>query len=358
MKSPLSCVPLMVLLALACGTPSRTPAAGRPSDSAAHVAAADPQGTPFGGGREAALARVHAADQARAQVESADAANDAPEAGLTPDELLRIRQASRDRRSVFASPGGARPTYLRRSLDPVFGTVMMRIAGETGTPIGAVAGTWGADARHVYSKQQPWSADGALILVQNRGGSGPSQVLLDGDTFEPRGAPCKGSPLWDYRWHPSATHAHELINVDKGGRRLDWFDITTCAVTRQWTLPMTVQGFGSGEGNPSNDGRFIALGDQKTMFVVDMDPQPPLPPYPSVRIGPLYSFPACSLNVADPAKYEIDNISVSPSGRYVVVKFGSTGIDSSRDALRVYDVDPVTLALAPHAMSASAMRCG
>jgi hypothetical protein len=386
MRRTFSGLPLLTLLAFACGAPSHTPAAGRPSDSTSRVAAIDtganagdprsriaaadpssdggsapaaPSGqTPFGGGSQAALARVRAAEQARPQIESSDAAADAPQAGLTPEQLLRVRQAIRDQRSVFGTPLTARPTYLRRAFDPVFGTAVMRIAGETGSPIGAVPGTWGADARHVYSKQEPWSADGSLIMVQNRGGGGPPQVVLDGQTFEPRFAPCHPSPLWDYRWHPAAAHAHEMINVDKGGSRLDWFDVTSCAITRQWTLPFPVDGFGSGEGNPSNDGRFVALGSQKAMFVVDMDPQSPAAPYPNYRIGPIYSFPPCSLNVADPAMGKVDNISISASGRYVVVKYGGTGVDSTRDAIRIYDVDPATLALSPRAMSASAMRCG
>jgi len=36
---------------------------------------------------------------------------------------------------------------------------------------GGVPGTWGSDARHHYSKDQPWNSDGTLIALQNGGGT-------------------------------------------------------------------------------------------------------------------------------------------------------------------------------------------
>ena len=105
-------------------------------------------------------------------------------------------------------------------------------------------------------------------------------------------------------------------------------------------------GIGSGEGNPSNDGRFVALASATQLFVVDMDPQPPLAPYPSRRIGPLFDISTCGLA----SGCSIDWVSISASGKYAVVSYNG-------DHPRIFDIDPNTLALTPHAMLASSPRC-
>src|SRR5207245_4017098 len=144
------------------------------------------------------------------------------------------------------------------------------------------------------------------------------------------------------RWHPSRSHPHEQINVDRTGTELMWFDVVACTKTRSWALPITVgEGIGSGEGNPSNDGRFVALGNNAAMFVVDMDPQPPYAPYPNRRIGPVYTFPPCSLTASAPNSWVINSVAVSPSGKFVDISFDS-GNDTTYDANRIYAVDPAT----------------
>ena len=254
-------------------------------------------------------------------------------------------------------PQSPRPPYLVPVADSVLGGVIERITNDPGLPTTPLPGTWGNDARHVYSTQQPWSSDNTLLSIENRGGS-PSPLILDGSTYAPKLAPCPNYPFYDYRWHPSHLHPHEQINVDSSGTELMWFDVVDCIKTRLWTLPIKVNyGIGSGDGNPSQDGRFVALGNDSAMFVVDMDPQPPFAPYPSRRIGPVYSFPPCSLSTSNPGDCTIGNLSVSPSGRYVDVKYTS-GSDTTADVHRVYEVDPATLALAPHRMATASLRCG
>jgi hypothetical protein len=93
------------------------------------------------------------------------------------------------------------------------------------------------------------------------------------------------------------------------------------------------------------------------MFVVDMDPQPPFAPYPNVRIGPVYTYPPESLTTADPGTWTVNNLSISPSGRYVDVKFGSPDDCGSYDMHRIFEVDPATLALKPHNMATGSLRC-
>ena len=255
-------------------------------------------------------------------------------------------------------PNEARPGYLVPSIDPAFGTLVTRITNDTGQPTDPVPGVWGADARHVYGTQQPWNADQTLLILENREGGSPTRLILEGSTYEPLWAPCADAGLFDYRWHPSRAHAHELINVSNDGSTLSWIDIVACARTRAWSLPIAVNyGIGSGNGNTSRDGRFVALGNERGMFVVDMDPQPPFTPWPASRIGPVYTFPPCSLSVTTPTNCAIGSLSISPSGRYIDLKYaGST--DTTADLHRIFDVDPATLAISPHRMDDQALRCG
>src|SRR5438874_2564607 len=57
--------------------------------------------------------------------------------------------------------------------------------------------------------------------------------------------------------------------VAAGGRRgLSWFDVVSCTETRSWALPIAADyGIGSGEGNPSNDGRFVLIGGTRQIYV-------------------------------------------------------------------------------------------
>src|SRR4029079_10973169 len=66
----------------------------------------------------------------------------------------------------------------------------------------------------------------------------------------------------------------------------------------------------------------------------------------------------CGVNPSNPSgACRIGNISISPSGRYVDVKFSASS-DTTQDLHRIYEVDPATLALHPHPMDVSALRCG
>lgn len=237
----------------------------------------------------------------------------------------------------LATPDTPKPAYLVPGYPEPFGLKVTRITGDPGSrtalPAGGVV-IWGADARPHYSNDQPWSADGSLLVIQNSGA--PRVLYLDGETYRPVRAPCPDDDAYDDRWHPSRAHAHERIAINRTGR-LSWFDVVRCTRTRSWTLPLPVREIG---GSPSDDGRFIALTDGQRFFVVDMDPQPPFAPYPARRIGPAIDFTtSCGLRGGCPANW----VSISPSGRYVVV-------DYHGDHLRVFEVDPRTLAAAPRPM--------
>lgn len=266
--------------------------------------------------------------------------------------------------AVFGIPSLAEPMYLSPMRDPVFGTWVLRIAADGGAPLAPLTGQWSEVSRHVYSKQQPWNADLTLLSIRNVG-SGTSPLLLDGSTYLPVRGPCPNYDRWDYRWHPSILHANEQINVNRAGTELMWFDVMRCTKTRSWPLPIVADyGIGSGEGNVSADGRYVAIANQHQVVVVDMDPGPPsAPEWPYVRIGPVFTFPPCSLDVTRPELGRIDHVSISPSGRYITVKYaglaaeGAAACDTLCDMHRVFEVDSA-LVIRPHTMDVSALRCG
>ena len=253
--------------------------------------------------------------------------------------------------AVLAEGAAARPAYLAPVREPDLGTTIVRISGDAGTAIAGTKGRWGRDARHAYSKQAPWNADGSLLLLQNRDGGSPARLLLDGRTYKPRALECGDDVLWDYRWHPR--RAQVLVNVDKAGRELSLFDVSECRKVASWSLPVEVDGIGSGEGNVTDDGRYVALGNDDVLFVVDLTA-----PSGPARTGPMFDLVPCGVDPSNGSRdCRIGNVSISPSGRYVDVKFKGAS-EETKDLHRILAVDPATLALAPHTMSATSTRCG
>lgn len=284
--------------------------------------------------------------------------SEAPVRAAIPGFLGTVTDSS----AVFTIPAVPKPAYRGVGLDPVFGTRVSRVTNDPGQPVGTAPGVWGADARHVYSKQQPWNADGTLLTLENRAGDASSSpLILDGETYAPRFTPCGAYGAYDYRWHPSPAHAREQINVNSAGTELMWFDVENCVKTRSWVLPFAADyGIGSGEGNVSADGRYVVISDASRMVVVDMDPRAPnAPAYPFKRIGPVYTLPPCSLEVGAPTTCPIGNISISPSGRYIDVKYAAVGAacDTLCDMHRIFEVDSA-LIIRPHRMATASLRCG
>ena len=269
-----------------------------------------------------------------------------------------------DSAAVFPMPVIPQPDYLRALLDPTFGTAVTRISGDAGTSMGALGSQWGPIVKNVYSKVQPWNSNQTLIELDNSG-PGLDPVFVDGQTYQPVRGPCPNYDHWDSRWHPKLVHSREQINVNKAGTELMWFDVVNCVKTRSWTLPIVADyGIGSGEGNVSNSGRFVAIANQHQMVVVDMDPTSIVaPPYPYKRIGPVYTFAPCSLDVARPDSGFIGNVSISPTGKYIDVKYAGLALpgqpvcDTLCDMHRIFEVD-TSLVIRPHNMADASQRCG
>jgi hypothetical protein len=253
--------------------------------------------------------------------------------------------------TVFTIPQVAKPYYGISFIDPTFGTRITRIADDAGQAVSWAgpppgSGIWGGNARHHYSKDQPWNSDGTLIAILNeQSGATPGEIFLDGDTYQVRYGKCDNYILGDARWHP----LYPNIRINARSSTLEWFDVVNCTQVRSWSLPFsTGSAFGSYEGNPSFDGRFAVMcnSDGSKACVVDMDPQPPFAPYPDKRIGPVYTgIPVGGMS--------FDWASVSPSGKYCVVAYDAP----TTDHLRVFDINPTTLAISPRVMPAGSLEC-
>jgi hypothetical protein len=246
-----------------------------------------------------------------------------------------------------------------------FGVTLVRVGGDPGEPLaltGDASGpqvSWGTRSTHHAFKDQPWNADQTFIWLRNAGDPGrPRALLLDAATLRPAGA-CAGysSVLQggDDRWHPSA--GHRLVRVGVTGRsprRLVWYDAGACRVVREADIPaergFSPRGIGDGEGNLTQDGRYVFLHDRERLEgrLVDMQPAAPCPAG-TVLSGGMCFGPVLALECGlTGASCTIGHTSLSPSGRSLVVKHTVKGRSgASEDLLRIYSTDLARLTAAP-----------
>jgi hypothetical protein len=249
-----------------------------------------------------------------------------------------------DANTVFSIPSAGKPGYLGPQLDPTFSTWVCRIAADPGTTGSDLTGggyTWGTDARQEYSKDQPWSADGSLLFLENTEGTGttPDELYLDGLTYQVkyRKTPHTPSGSHEGRWMRLAGYPASRLIAGYPGSTLRVLDVPTDTVSHAWTLPVSVTGVGPDEGNTSADGRYVALVEgtdlsspafggpgRCRMFVFDLQ---------AGTAGPRYDLYSDG-GVPIDGSWHLDWVSVSPSGSYVVAAYGT----GSFDALRVFDV--------------------
>jgi len=191
---------------------------------------------------------------------------------------------------------------------------------------------------------EPWNTDGSLLAIQNDGSDGgsPTELFLDGSTYQVKfGASNLPGGGGDDRWNVMPGHANERVVAGWPGSTLYWFNVVTNQVTASWQLPFPVVGIDEGFGNTSADGRYVFLIGQPSStgnlkgFVLDMVAN---------KIGPAIDFndghtPADGSTLSTSDTWA----SISPSGKYVVLRY-----DGGPNAMRVYDVNPTTLAVTPH----------
>ncbi|MBE0594441.1 MAG: hypothetical protein M9951_06290 [Burkholderiaceae bacterium] len=185
---------------------------------------------------------------------------------------------------------GAMPGYLSSTAFEGLETRVMRI---TDTSLGS-----GRRFRHAYSLRQPWNADGSrLLLVQS-----PTQ-LFDGRTYEALG---KLSVPGDAVW---SNHDPDVMYGVSGNRFVRLKVSTRTQSTLRTFGEYTQVYIGGGEGNISDDDRYVALIGTRSggvdVLVYDIANDVVV----SSRRFDGYSGPWG----------DVDSAAISPSGKYVLV---------------------------------------
>jgi len=211
-----------------------------------------------------------------------------------------------DPRTVITPATIARRPYLTPYLEPGFGSTLVRICGDTGSATAPFIPTWNIDARHHYSKDQPWNADGTLVKLEQRGGK-PGDFIVDGRTWHPiMGDIGIFGQCYETRWHPLQPNV--MVGWIKSvGDVVVFNPITNVEIHRVHIGNTTISPMG--EGALSEDGNMLALGDTASnALVVDIA---------NSRVGPLTKI----VYPGDPA-WTLNNLTMSPlstsAGGYVV----------------------------------------
>ena len=220
----------------------------------------------------------------------------------------------------------AKPGYLQAATDPAFGTTLVRVSGDPGAAIGGgLSGVWPQVAGSSYAKRQAWSADGAFLMLDVAGAVGGGvSLLLDGASYQVVG---KAGPAPSYVWHP--TQPDVLIGVTGSGSVVNYNVRTKATTTRAAVSGYTGGWLGKGEGNPSNDGRYVPVSAKRAdgrevVFVVDA----------------VAGTKSADLDVTAEGFSALDWVGVSQSGRYLFL-FGT--LEGVWGRSKVYD--RATLAL-------------
>ena len=202
-----------------------------------------------------------------------------------------------------AVPAFARPGYLTPVKEPTFGTTMMRITDA------AALGASGVS--HAYSKVQPWNKDGTLFVM------GP--YLLDGNTYaiKSKTFPRVGNMRWSYL-DPNTIFGFgggRAVRINASTEQ----STTIASYTEYPWGSAPGNGLGFGEGNISWDDTYAALatqgaGGELVIKVLNL------------KTGSFESSKTFPITNGD----DIDWVSMSPSGRYVVVlwRAGDLGVVS------------------------------
>jgi hypothetical protein len=229
-----------------------------------------------------------------------------------PPAALAGQPAELNAKQVFGSTDLAtlpRPEYLVGARDPILGTSLTRIAGAEIPGAGPLL-------RHAYARNQPWNADGTLIMLSY---TYPAAII---DAHSLRFLRWIHQPL-------SAAWSHTDPNVTIGTLpntnslvRADMRTDGDVEVLHQFDDYIEIS-FGAGEGNISNDDRFIALfgfaRDNTDLLVFDLQTDSVV-----ARMS-LGSARVC--DCADPGS--INNATMSQSGAFVLVQYNERGTGRS-----------------------------
>nr|WP_321234824.1 T9SS type A sorting domain-containing protein [uncultured Psychroserpens sp.] len=225
----------------------------------------------------------------------------------------------------WPTPQSPKPDYLGHIFDPAFGTKIVRITGDPGTPVPNLNENWRNTARHSYSIKQTWNADESVMYINRHrdiGGGYGSAMFLDGQTYEVlNNANIMPSGGNESRWHPTDPNLRIILYNDSF-RSWNYFTDELIELM-SWTGYSNTQ-LGPWTGNLSDDGSMAAVlatrnSDNKLVgFAVDMVNNIK---YPDIDFS---SIP------------NLDYISISPLGNYILVN-GNFGTGSDRT--KIYDLE-------------------
>jgi WD40 repeat protein len=188
---------------------------------------------------------------------------------LTAASCKLVEGAGPIRTSTLAKPG-----YLQTVIEPDFGTTITRITGDPGSPMPVVGGTWGTLVYGNYPKDAAWNADQSLLLLKHSGNSQAPFLFLDGTTYQVSFGR-RGTNAIDTRWHPTIPDV--MITVGADGSVFHWNVRTNTNTVKFRPSGYTGASFGSYEGNPSRDGRYVTVQATRSSdlhvvaFTVDVD---------------------------------------------------------------------------------------
>ncbi|MBU2938614.1 T9SS type A sorting domain-containing protein [Lacinutrix sp. C3R15] len=157
----------------------------------------------------------------------------------------------------YEAPTGAFPDYLESFTEDLSGSTITRISDKN------VFGTSSIRVRHNYAKDQTWNSDGSLIKL-----AGYPAAILDGETFDFlywRDIPSYG------RW---ANTEPNYMYGTPGNQFVKFNVLNNTRVTLRTFSDYSSLDFGYGEGNQSNDDRYVGLigqnGSDRTLIVYDI----------------------------------------------------------------------------------------
>src|SRR5439155_8298481 len=112
------------------------------------------------------------------------------------------------------SPAMSKPLYRIPITDTTFNGIVTRIADDAGRSLYPAYpdSVWRPDARHRYSKDQPWNADGSLLAIHNTGGGAAAWVYLDGSSYALQNIQNRTNIAYtDWRWHPTLPNVQIVV---------------------------------------------------------------------------------------------------------------------------------------------------
>ncbi|WP_274476235.1 hypothetical protein, partial [Mangrovimonas aestuarii] len=207
----------------------------------------------------------------------------------------------------YQGPNGSFPGYLEPFTESLSGNTITRISDS------GVFGTTGQNLKHNYSTDQPWNSDGSLIKL-----AGYPAAILDGDTYQfIKWAQIPGNGKW------ANTNPNLIYGVS--GNQFIAYNVNTNNNTTLHTFSnYSSVSFGYGEGNQSNDDKYVVLIGQAS----------------GVRDLIVYNIQNNTIvsthNVGTSG--DLDWATISPLGTYVVVSWRDNGSGSTQ-GLKIYNRD-------------------